>query len=84
MSLFLTDFDQWYDEYETASPSQHYAMVKAAVSEPIPVDYAEKVDFGAILIEVWGSLLDHNQVDECLALITTLATTTTRSLSTRI
>ncbi|MCG8362430.1 MAG: hypothetical protein MJA27_03735 [Pseudanabaenales cyanobacterium] len=47
-------------------------MFKAAIAEPIPIDYAEKVDFGFFLINVWEDLINHNQVDECLALVTTL------------
>ena len=72
MSTFLTDFDQWDDAFETAAPSQQYDMLKAAISEPIPIDYAEKVEFGFFLINVWEDLINHNQVDECLALIKTL------------
>jgi hypothetical protein len=32
MSLFLTDFEQWYDAYEAASPSQQYALIQAAIA----------------------------------------------------
>ena len=73
MTLFLTDFDQWYDDYEAAAQSQKYAMVKSVIAaEPIPVDYAEEVEIGAILIDVSEELINHNQVNDCLALISAL------------
>lgn len=68
MSLFLTDFDQWYDEYEAASPRQQHELLKTALTQPIPIDYAEEVDLGSILIDAWDSLLSHNQVDQALEL----------------
>lgn len=72
MSMFLNDFDQWYDEYEAAAPSQQYALVKEAIAQPIPIEYAKEIDLGMILLEVFDLLVNHNQVDEVLALITTL------------
>lgn len=72
MSLFLTDFDQWYAEYEAESPQQQYELFKAAITQPIPIEYAEEIDLGMMLIEVWEKLVDHNQVNQILALIALL------------
>ncbi|NJP12053.1 MAG: hypothetical protein HC866_23435 [Leptolyngbyaceae cyanobacterium RU_5_1] len=72
MSLFLTDFEQWYDAYEAASPSQQYALIQAAIAQPIAVEYAEENDFGTILLELWDLLVSHNLAKEALALIATL------------
>jgi hypothetical protein len=50
MSLFLTDFEQWYDAYEAAAPSQQYGLIQAAIAQPIAVEYAEENDFGRVLL----------------------------------
>jgi hypothetical protein len=72
MSLFLTDFDQWYDTYEAASPAQQHEMVLEAISQPIPIAYAKEIDLGMILIEVWEPLFSHNLIDAALTFVTTL------------
>jgi hypothetical protein len=72
MSELLTDFDQWYDAYEAAWPSQQYTLLQTAIAQPIPVKYAEENDFGMILVEMWDILVSHNLVNEAFALISTL------------
>lgn len=72
MSEFLTNFDQWYDAYAAAAPSQQYALLQTAIAHPIPVEYAEESDFGMILVEMWDMLVSHNLVNESFALIDTL------------
>lgn len=72
MSLFLTDLQQWYREFDASSPRQQYEMFKAAIATPIPLEYTTESDFGGILVDVWGDLRDHNQVEDCLALVAVL------------
>ena len=72
MSQFLTQTDQWFDDYDSASPRQQYAMVKAAIAQPIPAELAEDVDLGMLLVEILDSLVNHNQVEETLTFIETL------------
>jgi hypothetical protein len=72
MSEFLTNFDQWYDTYEAAAPSQQYALLQTAIAQPIPIKYAEENDLGMILIDLWDMLVSHNLVNEAFALIATL------------
>jgi hypothetical protein len=72
MSEFLTNFDQWYDAYEAASPSQQYTLLQTAIAQPIPIQYAEENDFGMILVEMWDMLVSHNLGNEAFALIATL------------
>jgi len=74
MTHLLTDFDEWYDEYDATSPQQQYEMVREAIAQPIPPKYAQKIDLGSILIEVWDMLHNHNLVDEALAFVETLQT----------
>jgi hypothetical protein len=38
----------------------------------LPPGYAKEVDFGFILVDVWGFLLNNNQIEEALAFIETL------------
>ncbi len=72
MSLLLTDSDQWYDEYDDASPKQQYALVREAIAQPIPVEFAEAIDLGMVLVEVYDLLANNNQVEEVLAFTATL------------
>jgi len=72
MALFLTDFDQWYEEFEAASPRQQYELFKAAIATPLPPGYAKETDFGVILLDVWGLLLGNNQIEAALAFVKTL------------
>lgn len=67
MSLFLTDFDQWAEEYEAASPKQKYELMKAAIAEPISLDYAHDIYIGDFLLDVPEILLACNQIDEYLS-----------------
>jgi hypothetical protein len=69
MSLFLTDFDCWYDEYEAVSPRQQHDRLKEILSQPIDPAYAKEVDLGMLVIEIQDMLLDHNQLSEALALV---------------
>lgn len=72
MSLFLTDIEQWYDGFDQASPREQYALIREAIAQPIPIQYAEEIDFGSVLLEVWDRLVSHNLIDEALALRTAL------------
>jgi hypothetical protein len=69
MSLFLTDFDAWYDEYTAVSPRQQRDLLKEILSQPIDIAYAQEVDLGMLIIELQDSLLNHNQLSDALALI---------------
>jgi hypothetical protein len=69
MSLFLTDFDAWYDEYTAVSPRQQHDRLKEILSQPIDIAYAQEIDLGMLIIELQDSLLNHNQLSEALALI---------------
>jgi len=44
----------------------------SAIAQPIPIEYAKEIDLGMILLEVFDLLVNHNQVDEVLAFVTTL------------
>jgi hypothetical protein len=72
MSLFLTDFDTWYDDYMAASPQQQQQLLKAALSQPIDPAYASEIDLGLVIIEHQDLLLDHNRLDDLLELINLL------------
>jgi len=72
MSLFLTDLDQWDEEYLQSSPAHQYEMVKEAIARPIPLDYAEEADFGMVAIEMWDLLVNANQIEECFLFAETL------------
>jgi hypothetical protein len=69
MSLFLTDFDAWYDEYAAVSPRQQHDRLKDILSQLIDPTYAKEVDLGMLVIELQDMLLDHNQLPEALALV---------------
>lgn len=72
MSLLLTDFDQWYDQFVTASPKQQYELLVDAISEPIPPDYAEEIDLIASVLDVFDMLIRQNLMDHAIQLTTLL------------
>lgn len=67
MSLLLTDFDQWYDQFVTASPKQQHELLVDALSEPIPSDYAEEIDLIASVLDVFDMLIRQNLTDQARA-----------------
>lgn len=72
MSLLLTDFDQWYDQFVTASPKQQHELLVDALSEPIPSDYAEEIDLIASVLDVFDMLIRQNLTDQAIQLTTLL------------
>lgn len=72
MSLLLTDFDQWYDQFVTASPKQQYELLVDALSEPIPLEYAEEIDLIASVLDIFDVLIHQNLMDQAIQLTTLL------------
>jgi hypothetical protein len=69
MSLFSTDFDAWYDEYQALSPRQQHDHLKQVLSQPIDTAYALEVDLGMTVIELQCMLLDHNRSADAIEII---------------
>jgi len=72
MSLLLDDFDRWYEIYEAASIKQQYELLMAAIAQPIPLEFAEDVDLGILLVDMQGHLASNNQIDAYLAFVDAL------------
>ncbi|MBT9316120.1 hypothetical protein [Leptothoe spongobia] len=71
MSLFLEDFDQWYEHYSEASPQEQYQLLLEVISKPIPLELAEKEDIASLLIDVQGLLEGNNLIEQALAFTAT-------------
>ncbi len=72
MSLFLEDFDQWYEHFSEASPQEQYQCLLDVISKPIPLEFAEDVDLASLLIDVECLLEDNNLIEQALAFTTIL------------
>ena len=71
MSLFLDDFDQWYEQFSEASPQEQHQSLLEIISKPIPLEFAEDVDLASLLIDVEGLLEGNNLIEQALAFTTT-------------
>ncbi|MDV3350558.1 hypothetical protein QGP82_17760 [Leptothoe sp. LEGE 181152] len=67
MSLFIEDFDQWYEHFSEASPQEQHQLLLEAISKPIPLAFAEKEDIASLLIDVQCDLEGNNLIEEALA-----------------
>ena len=67
MSLFLDDFDQWYEQFSEASPQEQHQCLLEIISKPIPLEVAEDVDLASLLIDVEGLLEGNNLIQQALA-----------------
>ncbi len=72
MSLFLDDFDQWYEQFSEASPQEQHQCLLEIISKPIPFEFAEDVDLASLLIDVECLLEDNNLIEQALAFTTIL------------
>lgn len=72
MSVFLDDFDQWYEQFSEASPQEQHQCLLEIISKPIPLEFAEDVDLASLLIDVECLLEDNNLIEQALAFTTIL------------
>ena len=67
MSLFLEDFDQWYEHFSEASSQEQHQLLLEAISKPIPLVFAKKEDIVSWLIDVQCDLEGNNLIEQALA-----------------
>jgi hypothetical protein len=69
MSSLLPDPEQWYSDYEAASPLQRHQMLHSLIEQPLSPEFLQINDLGDILLEMQDELVNHNLLPETLALI---------------
>ncbi|MEM9218112.1 MAG: hypothetical protein AAGD25_27690 [Cyanobacteria bacterium P01_F01_bin.150] len=68
-SLFLEDVNQWYEQYEVASPKEQYQQLVELLSTPLDPDYVNnKSELGDVLIEMQSLLEGSGLWQEALSL----------------
>ncbi|MEA5464719.1 hypothetical protein [Leptothoe sp. PORK10 BA2] len=67
MSLFLDDFDQWYEHFDEMSPQEQHQHLLELISTPIPLEFAKDVDLPSLLIDVQGLVEGNNLIEQALA-----------------
>jgi hypothetical protein len=69
MSTFLPDPEQWYSDYEAASPRQRHQMLQSVIEQPLSPEFLETNDLVGILLDMQEELVHHHLWTEALALI---------------
>ena len=67
-SLFLEDLNQWYEQYEVASPKEQYEQLLELVSTTIAPTYVNKTELGDVLIEMQSLLESQGLLAEAVSL----------------